>query len=548
MKNRLSLLVLMLTFICLAASGQKNNNTPQSTTPTEISLQDSIQSLRADNADLRKQLDRMEKEVDKYRWDFGQTVNDYNDKMSNHIGVLTLILAVFALITSILAFYIPYTTNKRLEKEIDEVKKQAKNVEGIKEDVEKNANEANAPNFYKIGLSKYEEGKPGEALENIERAISLKKDYPVAIFLHGLLKYETMGVDEALTDINDAIDKCPYYADAIYIKSLLEFEKGNADEAVGNIQYAKKLKKDVIESYPYRSRFIGRMKALDNAIHYCEYSDDMKTLIGLIETEKSKGFEPKYLCDSLNSISIEIPNSVTVIGERSFIKCTNLTSMVIPNSVTVIGELAFWDCTSLTSIEIPDSVTEIKDRAFASCKGIKNYKVSTNNPNYCSIDGALYSKDNAIIIQVPYDRDWFEIPDSVTVIGNYAFEGCTKLSSIKIQDRVTEIGDGAFWGCSRLTSIEISDNVTKVGGLAFWDCKSLTSIKIPDKVTEIGEHAFWDCSGLTEIHLKHTSPVDFSIAFEGLDVSKITLYVPKGSVETYKKDPFYKQIKEIIGE
>jgi predicted RNA-binding protein with PUA-like domain len=67
---------------------------------------------------------------------------------------------------------------------------------------------------------------------------------------------------------------------------------------------------------------------------------------------------------------LEIPDSVTSIGDYAFYYCTSLASVVIGNSVTSIGNYAFEDCYSLTSIVIPDSVTSIGDDAFYYCTSL----------------------------------------------------------------------------------------------------------------------------------------------------------------------------------
>ncbi len=96
------------------------------------------------------------------------------------------------------------------------------------------------------------------------------------------------------------------------------------------------------------------------------------------------------------------------------------------------------------------------------------------------------------------------IPDSVTSIGNEAFEYCEALKSVTIPDSVTSIGSEAFSGCSSLMSITIPDSVTRIGYAAFKGCSSLTSVTIPAGVTSIGDEAFRDCSALTDAVIPET--------------------------------------------
>ncbi|MGM9831811.1 MAG: leucine-rich repeat domain-containing protein, partial [Paludibacteraceae bacterium] len=75
-----------------------------------------------------------------------------------------------------------------------------------------------------------------------------------------------------------------------------------------------------------------------------------------------------------------------------------------------------------------------------------------------------YSADGKTLIKCPEDyQGTFQIPDSVTTIGEGAFKDCTSLTSIKIPDSVTEIGFVAFCDCTALTSIKIPDSVIEIG-------------------------------------------------------------------------------------
>ena len=91
-------------------------------------------------------------------------------------------------------------------------------------------------------------------------------------------------------------------------------------------------------------------------------------------------------------------------------------------------------------------------------------------------------------------------------IGDYAFDGCTGLTSITIPESVTSIGRFAFYNCTSLTSITIPEGVTSIGDEVFENCTGLTSVTIPESVTNIGDYAFRGCSGLTGIWVDANNP------------------------------------------
>lgn len=201
-----------------------------------------------------------------------------------------------------------------------------------------------------------------------------------------------------------------------------------------------------------------------------------------------------------------IPDSVTKIDSMAFNCCENLTSITIPNSVISIGYYAFENCSGLTSLTIPDSVAIIDNTAFSYCYNLNDINVDPDNKNYTSIDGVLFNNEKTELIRCPSgnERTTYTIPNSVTRIGDEAFNYCQKLISITIPDNVKSIGSYAFESCLSLANITIPNSVTSIEHYAFYDCKSLTSIIIPDSITRIEDSVFYYCSNLKSITIPNS--------------------------------------------
>ena len=126
------------------------------------------------------------------------------------------------------------------------------------------------------------------------------------------------------------------------------------------------------------------------------------------------------------------------------------------------------------------------------------------------------------------------LPSCVTKIGCYALSSCIGLTSLTLPSSVTEIGEHAFLNCRGLTNFTIPSGVTSIGTSAFFCCYGLISLTIPSSVTSIGSRAFNDCSSLTSIYAyMEKLPETGSNLFLGCDAKNCTVYVPKGTGDAY---------------
>ena len=198
---------------------------------------------------------------------------------------------------------------------------------------------------------------------------------------------------------------------------------------------------------------------------------------------------------------------VVAIADNAFGFSYYLNSVTLPNSLISIGDSAFYECSSLNIVNIPSSVTSIGYFAFSSCIELDAINVDPANLNYMSIEGVLFDKAGTTLIQYPAmkDKTSFEIPNTVTTIGDYAFGYCFFLTSISIPDGVTSIGDYAFT-YTLMDSITIGSGVTSIGNRAFDNSFLLTSITIGNSVTSIGDYAFSGCSSLSSITFLGLTP------------------------------------------
>jgi hypothetical protein len=194
-----------------------------------------------------------------------------------------------------------------------------------------------------------------------------------------------------------------------------------------------------------------------------------------------------------------VPDQVARIESAAFEDCYLLTNIVFGRGLTSIGELAF-DSSALTCATIPAGVTNIGSNPFSGCWNMLTITVDAANPAYTSAGGVLFDHDQRLLVQFPCGVSGsYAVPESVTSIGDGAFCLCWGLTNIVLNTNLLDIGNWAFFGCESLASIALPNTVTNLGDWAFYDCLSLTNCELGDSLAQLGTYSFGFCSNLPDI-------------------------------------------------
>jgi hypothetical protein len=151
------------------------------------------------------------------------------------------------------------------------------------------------------------------------------------------------------------------------------------------------------------------------------------------------------------------------------------------------------------SIKIPDSVTNIGEKAFDGCSSLTSINIPKNVSKLTCWFGAFKFSKNIVL------------PNHVTEIEEGLCKEFSLLESIEVPDGVEVIGNNAFEGCTVLSDINMPKNLKKIGYDSFKDCKFITSITLPKNVTEIGDSAFYGCLSLQSINVDEENEMFSSI-------------------------------------
>ena len=254
-----------------------------------------------------------------------------------------------------------------------------------------------------------------------------------------------------------------------------------------------------------------------------------------------------YCDENAEITNLVIPNEVTNIKQYAFYNCSGLTSVTIPNSVTSIGSDAFSSCSGLTEINVHEGNT-----VYSSIDGVLFNKSKTELIRYPEGKQGAYTISNSVTSigdSAFYNCSGMtsiDIPNSVTSIGSSAFYYCSGLSSVIINSNA--ILSKTYSSESSLKNIfgkqvkeyQIGNGVKKIGNYAFYGCSGLTSVTIPNSVTSIGESAFWDCGLKKVIWLPTTPPDGYG------QVGGIKNYVPNDSYTVLNNKIIYPYLSSMF--
>ena len=225
---------------------------------------------------------------------------------------------------------------------------------------------------------------------------------------------------------------------------------------------------------------------------------------------------------------------LTTIGYKAFESCTSLKEIVIPEGVENIGNYAFKECNSLVEINIPQSTKYVGHYAFGYYNSIKvicgsmqrpvgwdiewlysgnaiwGYKGSYSDGKY-TYD--LYNDNTAVVTSyIGVDLN-LVIPNSinyegesyiVTKIGEYAFENCKDIITVKLPNQLEVIESYAFSNCTNIIEINLPETLKIIDVYAFNCCESLVDLTLPTSLEYIKDNAFWNCWRLESINLPNS--------------------------------------------
>ena len=213
-----------------------------------------------------------------------------------------------------------------------------------------------------------------------------------------------------------------------------------------------------------------------------------------------------------NKGNFTIPVGVTKINDGAFLNNSKVTEIAVPEGVTYIGENAFSSTKELTTLSLPSTVTNIGIAIIGTTKKLVNCTIAPGNPNYYMDNGAIVHKyinqqgieEREIIGCVGGKKGPYNISNGITIIGDFAFQECTGITSITIPSTVKEIKKYGLYLLNSIETLTIPGNVKKLGHAAIHYCTALKTVTLEEGVEEIANEMFKYCINLQTVNLPST--------------------------------------------
>ena len=216
------------------------------------------------------------------------------------------------------------------------------------------------------------------------------------------------------------------------------------------------------------------------------------------------------------TVRIYLPSTIREIHSKAFLGAIGLQQIFLNEGLETLEADVFHDCVNLSYVNIPSTLKDIPLSSFSNCKSLTS----------------------------------ITLPSSINYIGKCAFAFCSSLQYVKGSPTdyicVRRIGERAFEWCEELQDIRFSIFLETIGEKAFWYCKKLQEIKLPANLKEIDEFAFAN-TGLKTVTNYSLTPQDIQAnVFDGVNLKKCFLFVPKGCKEKYQNAKVWKEFGQIL--
>lgn len=214
-------------------------------------------------------------------------------------------------------------------------------------------------------------------------------------------------------------------------------------------------------------------------------------------------------CTGLSD-TLEVKNIVTNLGKSAFAGCTGLKKVLLNANITTVPDYCFYNCTNLAEILYSENINAIGIYTFSNCFSIKIPELESQFLNHIA-------QINKFAFQNDYGLNGeLTIPESVQIIGDYAFENCKNINNIIFNNTLTNIGSFAFYSKGRVFDELTINSRANIGNIAFYNVKDLF---LKDNGTLLNRfYGYFE----TFVHYKNcTHKIDITATLPGVSLTKV---------------------------